>query len=181
MPAAIKTLQNGISNCPQAEELYYWLIIRLKQSQNYLEARNFAQQVTEKFPEKDVFKMLSYLMLPETYHTPQEIDTYRAWFQDGLEKLIQEVTINSLDEQKNFIGISHHTNFFLAYQAKNDLVLQQQYGQLVHQIMTANYPQWSQVRPISSISNNRRIKIGDLSYFLCSWSGTVLLMSLNMT
>lgn len=178
MPAAITTLQNGISNCPQAEELYYWLIIRLKQSQNYLEARNFAQQVTEKFPENYVFKMLSYLMLPETYHTPQEIDTYRAWFQDGLKKLIQEITMNSPDEQKKaFMGISHHTNFFLAYQAKNDLVLQQQYGQLVHKIMAANYPQWSQVHPISSISNNRRIKIGYLSYFLCSWSGTVLFLN----
>ncbi|MFN6481695.1 MULTISPECIES: tetratricopeptide repeat protein [unclassified Nostoc] len=166
MQAAIETLQNGISNCPQAEELYYWLIIRLKQSHKYLEARNLAQQVTEKFPENYVFKMLRYLMLPEIYHTSQEIDTYRAWFQDGLEKLIQEITINSPDQQKKaFIGISHHTNFFLAYQAKNDVLLQQQYGRLVHQIMAANYPQWIQVRPISSISNNQRIKMAIFPIF----------------
>ncbi|MBN3899521.1 MAG: hypothetical protein HWQ41_30925 [Nostoc sp. NOS(2021)] len=178
MQAAIQTLQNGISNCPEAEELYYWLIIRLKQSHKYLKARNFAQQVTEKFPENYVFKMLSHLMLPEIYHTPEEIDTYRAWFQHGLEKLIQEITMNNPDQQKKaFIGISHHTNFFLAYQAKNDLVLQQQYGRLIHQIMAANYPQWIQVRPISSISNNQRIRIGYLSYFLCSWSGTVLFLN----
>ncbi|MEH2065456.1 MAG: hypothetical protein V7K50_24885 [Nostoc sp.] len=178
MQGAIETLQNGISNCPQAEELYFWLIIRLKQSQNYLEARNFAQQVSEKFPENYIFKMLSYLMLPETYHTPEEIDTYRDWFQHGLEKLIQEITLNSPDEQKKaFRGISHHTNFFLAYQGKNDLRLQQQYGRLVHQIMAANYPQWIQARPISSVSNNQRIKVGYLSYFLCSWSGTVLFLN----
>ncbi|MEH1911368.1 O-linked N-acetylglucosamine transferase, SPINDLY family protein [Nostoc sp.] len=178
MQAAIETLQNGISHCPQAEELYFWLIIRLKQSHNYLEARNFAQQVTEKFPENYVFKMLSHLMLPEIYDTPEEIDTYREWFQHGLEKLIQEITMNNPDQQKKaLIGISHHTNFFLAYQGKNDLVLQQQYGRLVHQIMAAIYPQWIQARPISSISNHRRIKIGYLSYFLCSWSGTVLFLN----
>ncbi|MDZ8052822.1 MAG: glycosyl transferase family 1 [Aulosira sp. ZfuVER01] len=178
MQAAIQTLQNGISNCPQAEELYFWLIIRLKQSHNYLEARNFAQQVTEKFPENYIFKMLSHLMLPEIYHTPQEIDTYRTWFQQGLEKLIQEITLNSPDEQKKaLIGISHHTNFFLAYQGKNDVFLQQQYGQLVHKIMAANYPQWIQARPISAISKNQRIKVGYLSYFLCGWSGTVLFLN----
>lgn len=117
-------------------------------------------------------------MLPEIYHTPEEIDTYRAWFQDGLEKLIQEITMNSPDEHKKaLIEISHHTNFFLAYQGKNDLVLQQQYGRLVHEIMAANYPQWNQVRPIPSISNNQRIRIGYLSYFLCSWSGTILFLN----
>ncbi|MEH2250669.1 O-linked N-acetylglucosamine transferase, SPINDLY family protein [Nostoc sp.] len=178
MQAAIQTLQNSISHCPQAQELYFWLIIRLKQSHKYLEARNFAQQVTEKFPENYVFKMLSHLMLPEIYHTPQEIDTYRVWFQHGLEKLIQEITINSPNEQKKaLIAISHHTNFFLAYQGKNDVILQQQYGRLVHQIMAANYPQWIQGRAIYSISNNQRIKIGYLSYFLCSWSGTVLFLN----
>ncbi|MCW5317475.1 hypothetical protein GTQ43_27805 [Nostoc sp. KVJ3] len=178
MQGAIQTLQNGISHCPEAEELYFWVIIRLKQSHKYLEARNFAHRVTAKFAENYVFKMLSHLMLPEIYHTPDEIDTCRAWFQDGLEKLIQEITINSAHEMKKALtGIRNHTNFFLAYQAKNDVLLQQQYGQLVHQIMAANYPQWVQARPISSIGKNQRIKIGYLSYFLCAWSGTVLFLN----
>ncbi len=178
LPEAIQTLENGIRNCSQAQELYFWLIIRLKQSHKYLEARNFAQQAREKFPENYIFKMLSHLMLPEIYHTPQEIDTYRGWFQNGLEKLIQEITVSSLDEQKKALtGISRHTNFFLAYQAKNDVVLQQKYGRLVHQVMAANYPQWIQVSPISSISKNQRIKVGYLSYFLCGWSGTVLFLN----
>ncbi|BAY25383.1 group 1 glycosyl transferase [Calothrix sp. NIES-2100] len=176
--SATQTLQNGINNCPQAEELYFWLILHLKHSQNYLEARKFAQQVTEKFPDNYIFKMLSHLMLPRIYHTPEEIDTYRGWFEDGLEKLIQDITLNSPDDHKKaFIGISHHTNFFLAYQGKNDVLLQQQYGQLVHKIMAANYPQWIQARPISASSNNQRIKIGYLSYFLCSWSGTILFLN----
>ncbi|MEH2443466.1 O-linked N-acetylglucosamine transferase, SPINDLY family protein [Nostoc sp.] len=178
MQGAIETLHNGISYCPQAEELYFWLIIRLKQSHKYVEARNFAQQVTDKFPENYIFKILSHLMLPEIYQTPDEIDTYRAWFQDGLEKLIQEITMNSPDEEKKALtGIRNHTNFFLAYQAKNDVLLQQQYGQLVHQIMAANYPQWIHARQISSINNNQRIKIGYLSYFLCGWSGTALFLN----
>ncbi|MEH2264844.1 O-linked N-acetylglucosamine transferase, SPINDLY family protein [Nostoc sp.] len=178
MQGAIETLHNGISYYPQAEELYFWLIIRLKQSHKYVEARNFAQQVTDKFPENYIFKILSYLMLPEIYQTPDEIDTYRAWFQNGLEKLIQEITINNPDEEKKALtGIRNHTNFFLAYQAKNDVLLQQQYGQLVHQIMAANYPQWIQAPQISSISNNQRIKIGYLSYFLCGWSGTALFLN----
>lgn len=178
MQGAIETLHNGISYCPQTEELYFWLIIRLKQSHKYVEARNFAQQVTDKFPENYIFKILSHLMLPEIYQTPDEIDTYRTWFQDGLEKLIQEITMNSPDEEKKALtGIRNHTNFFLAYQAKNDVLLQQQYGQLVHKIMAANYPQWIQARQTSSINNNQRIKIGYLSYFLCGWSGTVLFLN----
>lgn len=55
--------------------------------------------------------------------------------------------------------------------------LQQQYGQFLHQIMAASYPQWSKPRPMPPLGQGTRIRVGYLSSFLCSWSGTVLFLN----
>ncbi len=55
------------------------------------------------------------------------------------------------------------TNFYLQYQGQNDLVIPKKYGDLVHKIMRANYPQWSKAISISSLPEQDRIKIGFLS------------------
>lgn len=187
LSAAIQILQSGIQHCPQGRELYFWLIVRCNDDRAYLTARTVAQQAANQFPDDYTFKILSHLLLPQSYNTPDEIDTYRAWFTQGLERLIQETALNTPQERQNALsGISHVTNFFLAYQERNDVDLQRQYGALVRRIMAANYPQWVQPRlPLwgtakqlqPSIDLPQRIRIGYLSSFLCGWSGTVLFLN----
>lgn len=176
--AALQVLQDGVENCPQARELYFWLIVRSNERGSYLDARTIAQQAATQFPDDYTFKLLSHLLLPQQYNTPEEIDTYRAGFTQGLERLIQETSLNTPQERQQALnGISHVTNFFLAYQERNDVDLQRQYGELVHRIMAANYPQWVQSHSLLPSDPPQRIRIGYLSSFLCGWSGTVLFLN----
>ncbi|MEN9216249.1 MAG: hypothetical protein Q6K90_02860 [Gloeomargarita sp. HHBFW_bins_162] len=175
---AIDILQDGISRFTSAPELYFWLIVRLKQSQRYSEAQQIAQIATERFPHDYAFKFLYKLMLPEIYDSVAQIEQLRLKFQQGLREIIDGVDFRDSHQiEMAFRGICHHTNFFLAYQAKNDVLIQQQYGHFVHRIMTARYPQWSNPLTVPEANNSNRIKIGYLSYFLRGWSGTFLFLN----
>ncbi len=173
---AIQALEAGMHHCPDAPELHFWLIIRLKQNQDYPAAHRHAQTAAALFPADYTFKMLQALMLPEAYDTPAEIIAHRTAFQTNLTRLIQDIALDTPAEQKKALrAIAHHTNFFLSYQGYNDVALQQQYGQFLHRVMAANYPQWVQPRPRQP--RPAKIRIGYLSAFLCGWSGTVLFLN----
>lgn len=177
LPLAIQVLQHGIVQCPDARSLYFWLIIYLKQNHDYQAAKALAKLAADRFPDAAEFKYFSYLLLPDIYNTPEEIDQCRLQFEQGLDQLIQDLSLEHWSDQQSALrGIRSHTNFFLAYQAKNDRVLQQRYGDLVHQIMAANYPAWVQPRSLPPL-HNQRIRLGYLSAFLCGWSGTALFLN----
>jgi predicted O-linked N-acetylglucosamine transferase (SPINDLY family) len=55
------------------------------------------------------------------------------------------------------------TNFFLAYQARNDRDLQEQYGAFVHRIASATFPKWTRGRPMHKPGKDGRIRVGFLS------------------
>lgn len=176
--SAIQVLKDGIEQIPAAQELYFWLIIRLKQNHAYSDARSIAQKAAALFPEDYTFKLLSHLMLPEIYRTTQEIEDYRSSFQQGLNQLIQGANLSNPSQVKQALtGLRRHTNFFLAYQGNNDVQLQHQYGQFLHQVMAANYPEWIEKPSMPPVGDSHRIKIGFLSSFLCGWSGTVLFLN----
>jgi predicted O-linked N-acetylglucosamine transferase (SPINDLY family) len=117
---------------------------------------------------KDIaLKHTRYLVLPVLYTTQEEIGAYRNRFIQGLRQLIQETPLANPEDCHNaLIGISQSTNFNLAYQGCNDLELQKQYGQWVHQILASNYPNWVKPRSASSLTQNQKIRIGYLSAYL---------------
>jgi predicted O-linked N-acetylglucosamine transferase (SPINDLY family) len=83
------------------------------------------------------------LALPVLYDTPEQILSHRQRFCQGLNHLIAQLNLNtSAGRQFALRGIGSRTNFYLAYQGFDDRELQSQYGQLVHQVMAANFPQW---------------------------------------
>ncbi|WP_223210753.1 hypothetical protein, partial [Microcystis aeruginosa] len=52
-----------------------------------------------------------------------------------------DLTTNN-QQQEAWKSIGLRTNFYLQYQAKNDLELQKKYGELVYKIASANFPNW---------------------------------------
>jgi predicted O-linked N-acetylglucosamine transferase (SPINDLY family) len=93
-----------------------------------------------------------------------------------LQTLIQETSLEtSAEKQEALAGISRLTNFSLGYQAQNDIELQRQYGNLVHRIMAANYPEWIESKPLPPLKDNQKIRIGYVSAYLHSYSGTLWL------
>ncbi|MGI0486219.1 tetratricopeptide repeat protein [Pantanalinema rosaneae CENA516] len=120
-----------------------------------------------------------HLILPIGYDTPEQLTQYRQRFCRGLNHLIRQTDLTTpAGKQAALQGLSSRTNFYLAYQGWNDRGLQQKYGHFVHKIMTANYPQWSQLPSPSSSpppaslspSSSQKLRIGYLSAHLMAHS-----------
>ncbi|MBD2048885.1 tetratricopeptide repeat protein [Coleofasciculus sp. FACHB-64] len=173
---AISTLQEGIRFHSKAGKLHFYLIKLLQQDGRIKEAISSAEKASQILPNEYVFKLFKNLILPSVYDTPNEIDFYRQKFIQGLQKLIRDTEIQTPEDKTNaLIGISCFTNFYLAYQAHNVVKLQCQYGNLVHQIMAANYPQWVQPISMPPLKENNKIRVGYVSAYLHSYSGTLWL------
>lgn len=121
-------------------------------------------------------RWLSLLSLPMVYDDPEQIKQCRHRFSENLDRLIRSTRL-ATDFQKTYAlkGIRTTTNFYLQYQAGNDLDLQTEYGHFVHRIMAANYPQWVTPRPMPPLGSGEKIRIGYLSCFMCQHTvGTFL-------
>ncbi|MBV6625405.1 MAG: FkbM family methyltransferase [Rivularia sp. (in: Bacteria)] len=174
---AFNMLREGIKYYPQDGNLHFALIVGLRRSGRTSEAIDNAQIATNLLPEDYTFKLLKYLTVPTIYNEPEEIDFYRSRYTQGLQTLIKETSLETeVDKTNALAGIGRLTNFYLSYQAKNDVDLQRHYGCLVCSIMSANYPQWSKPLSIENRSNrNGKIRVGYVSNYLHCYSGTLWL------
>lgn len=113
-------------------------------------------------------RWLSLLSLPMLYDSPSQIDQYRRRFTLNMDQLVNNTRL-ATDAQRQYAlkGIRSTTNFYLQYQGGNDLNLQTTYGQFVHRVMAANYPQWTATRPMPPRHATDRIRIGYVSSFMC--------------
>lgn len=161
---SIEIYQQAIKSIPNEPEFYYCLIEVLKKVGQTQEADRIACQASQLFPEDVYLKLAHFLMLPILYENHQEIEEYRRQFIMGLDRLIEEISLETETTKKEALtAISKHTNFFLQYQGQDDLELQIKYGQFVHKIMTANYPEWSVNPAMPALTIDRKIKIGYVS------------------
>jgi predicted O-linked N-acetylglucosamine transferase (SPINDLY family) len=170
------TLQEGVRVCPTDGRLHFTLIIELQRHGRTQEAIACANQASQILPSDYTFKILKHLIVPTIYDSPEDISVYRQRYKIGLQRLIHETSLESEAEKKDALaGIGRLTNFYISYQAENDVDLQRQYGNLVHQIMAANYPDWIEPRVMPPLEQNNKIRIGYVSAYLHCYSGTLWL------
>jgi predicted O-linked N-acetylglucosamine transferase (SPINDLY family) len=116
-------------------------------------------------------------ILPVIYENTEQIELFRKRFRNGLNKISRSLDMtNRYSVSRAMIGASSSTNFFLQYQGLNDTSLQRQYGILIHSIMSAMYPGYSQTRYNSSLIKARKIRVGYASAFLRSHNGALWLL-----
>lgn len=156
---------------------HFDLIQKLQKSGKTQEALSAGENACHLFPEEYLFKLLKKLFLPIVYATSDEVSFYRQRFERGLQKLIEETPLRTPEQKsKALAGISHVTNFYLAYQAGNIRELQQQYGTLIHKIVAANYPNWLEPRSMPSLEENQKIRVGYISRYIHNHSSTFWLL-----
>ena len=161
---AIKLYQEGISLYPKARVIYLQLA-RLWQKYGHLEAA-FAvfKKALQVLHDDLMLKLSNQLMLPIIYENTEEIEFYRERFSKGLEELIQHTSLDTPEAASEaLICISGATNFYLAYQGKNDLKLQTRYGQFIHRIMAVNYQNWTKSLPKLPLNEGEKIRVGYVS------------------
>lgn len=172
----VKLCKQGIS-IENENPIYYLYLLRslhgLGRNKELIEEVKLALQI---LPNNVLIQVASFQLIPCLYQQIEEIEFYREYFRERLYLLAQTLSLNTEFESKNALfAISRSTNFYLAYQCKNDVDLQKQYGQIVHQIMAANYPQWCQDLPCPSLRPSLRpgekIRVGYISSHLYNHNG----------
>ncbi|GAC1494194.1 MAG: hypothetical protein NVS2B14_07630 [Chamaesiphon sp.] len=170
--AAIKTYQECIKYYPAESYVYLNLINALQEFGDIQGAIAVATSAIQVLPNNLAIKIEKQRLLPIIYTTPEEIDFFRNRFSQQLEELIEQTSLETPEATTRALaGISLKTNFYLHYQGRNDLDLQVKYGQFVHRIMTAHYPQWIKPLTIPPLSKHQKIRVGYIS--ACMYIHTV--------
>jgi predicted O-linked N-acetylglucosamine transferase (SPINDLY family) len=162
--AAFNIYREGINLYPNADWLYLNLALAWQDYGNTEKAIAVLIQALQVLPDNFNLKLYQQLMLPIIYETTEEIKYYRQRFTQGLEVLVQQTSLETPEAiDAASLAISSRTNFYLQYQGKNDINIQRQYGEFVHRVMAASYPQWAKALPRLPFKENEKIRIGYVS------------------
>ena len=104
--------------------------------------------------------------IPIVHSSIDEINLRRNNYQKYLQNLTDRYQKASQEQQANAAsGVGVLQPFYLTYQGLNNRDLQQNYGELICQLMSSRYPQWSNSLPIPHLKENEKIRIGFVSGF----------------
>jgi len=175
--AAEQSFQDAVRSDPSSAQACFQLGVMLTLQSRVEEAINAYDKVlslSDSIPEAYWNKLRC---LPVIYDNEDQITFYRNRYTDGLKLLSEGLALDTVQGKLNALkGISTNSNFYLQYQEKNDKELQKQYGEIVHRIMAANYPQWVVPLDMPPLEPNDKIRIGYTSTFLRDHNGAVWLL-----
>lgn len=150
------------------------MLTRLGDDQQMLEVGNQAYTL---FPDNILLKIKYLLFLPSFYQDSAQVEYYYQKYIADLDKLAQEIKLDTEEEKKAALeAVGDHINFSLSYQCKNHVKLHQKYGEIVHRIMSANFPELMQTKTLDKILTNRKIKLGYVSSLMWSHVGGQLML-----
>jgi predicted O-linked N-acetylglucosamine transferase (SPINDLY family) len=152
----------------QTSTLYTLWIDALRSTNQIDEALKLAERACAAFPNDQYFKFQARLILPVIYKSEDDILNHRARFQRTLHAWSVKCCNDPYYLSTSAITDLKTTNFYLPYQGKCDIDIQKQYGDLVHHIVTATYPKWSNRSTCQSCLNRDRIRVGYISAY-CGW------------
>ena len=116
-------------------------------------------------PDHLTYNWLSMNTFPVIYKDLKQIDHYRKRFENSIKKINQLLDTKPQYTKKQLIdAISSSTNFYLHYQGRDDLELQQGYANLIERIIQKTYQEFHKVRKENISLQN--IKIGFVSSFM---------------
>lgn len=161
---AIATCQQGAAFYPNDPEFALRLVHILQQAGQTQSAIQVARNASVQFPDNLALKLAIGLTLPVIYASEAEIEIYREHFIESLTQLVNQTPLDTeLNRRQALKSLNYRTTFLLQYQGKDDRDLQRMYGEFVHRVMVANYPQWSQPLSLPALSPGGRLRVGYVS------------------
>lgn len=160
---AISIYKEALKLFPSEVNIYLSFLLALQNFGRLDQAIEVANKGINLLPNSLALQVESMRLLPVIYENMAEINFYRNRFTTELNCLINETHFTAPETCKNALkALGYNTNFYLQYQGKNDLELQQKYGEFVCKVMALNYPEWVKTRFISS-PKKRKIRVGYVS------------------
>jgi len=105
-PQALSVFEEGITQCPQAQEIYPNYIAILKRCNRREEAVRVAEQGAQALEGADAaaLRIAKRLVLPILYETTEEIDRYRRQFAAELSALCGETVLDTPADRANALA-----------------------------------------------------------------------------
>jgi protein O-GlcNAc transferase len=164
---ALQSYQQALKINPDFVQTHNNLSDIFRQQGKLEEAVQSYQQVIRLNP-KDAHAKFGICMsqLPIVFSSFEEIAVKRDNYQQYLHTLSQSYKVANQEEQEKASEVVGSLQpFFLAYQGLNDRHLQRTYGEMICQLMSSRYPQWSQPLFLPDLETNQKIRIGFISGF----------------
>ena len=156
--------EKAIQIQPDNVEAYNNLGSLFKELGDHSNALNYYQKVIQIEPENLSSHWLLMNLFPIIYKNLQEIDIYRKKFENGIKKINYLLDSQSQYTKKQLVNaINSSTNFYLHYQGRDVLALQQDYVYLIERITKKIYQEYHRKRK-KNISS-KYIKVGFISSF----------------
>src|SRR5438477_7165629 len=163
--AAIDVFRAGLDRCASSAPLHRAYVQTLHALNRTEEAIGAARQALTRFPDDWWFRLKEALLLPLVYESTAEIDYYRQRFSSGLASLAADPSLETPAARRSALkALASHVNFYLPYQGYNDVQLQRVYGNFVHRIVTANFPDWARAVPMPEAGGKLRIGYASASF-----------------
>jgi predicted O-linked N-acetylglucosamine transferase (SPINDLY family) len=109
-------------------------------------------------------KCMSNLLI--IYDKISDIQIYRNNYNNELKEINEMISLKIPDDIDDSLeAIGGITPFYLAYQQFNDIEFQRLYGEVVHKIMTAKYPHFSNIGQEKEELTDKPIRIGFVSAY----------------
>ena len=161
---AMSCYEKAIQIQPNYLDAHYNIGNTLNELGQHQKAMSCYEKAIQIEPDNLTSHWLSMNIFPVIYKNLKEIDHYRKRFENGIKKINQLLDTQSQYTKKQLINaINSSTNFYLHYQGRDVLELQQHYAHLIERITQKIYQEFHKERK-KNISS-QYMKIGFVSSF----------------
>lgn len=129
----------------------------------YDEARAEFRRIAERAPADLKAALSANLLLPQVYTGMEHLETARREYSQGLERLHEAAPRFAFARGDVALDAARWTNFYLAYQGRNDRALQRRYGEFHRRVLEPAVPELFAPRPTRA--GGERIRVGFASHF----------------
>jgi predicted O-linked N-acetylglucosamine transferase (SPINDLY family) len=129
----------------------------------YEEAKRGYRQVSDYSPGNLKAALGANLLLPQHYESAEHVDAVRAEYAAGLERLYANSQRFRFPNPERALAEARWTNFYLAYQGRDDRELQERYGEFQHRVLSPAAPAF--FAPLARRPARSRIRVGFFSHF----------------
>jgi CRISPR-associated protein Csy1 len=129
----------------------------------YDEARAEFRRIAERVPGDLKAALSANLLLPQVYTSHEHLEETRRGYAEGLERLHEAAPGFVFPRGDMALDAARWTNFYLAYQGRNDRALQRRYGEFHRRVLEPAVPELFAPRP--KRAGGERIRVGFLSHF----------------
>lgn len=103
------------------------------------------------------------LLLPQHYRSVEHLETVRREYSEGIDRLAANADAFVFPNAERALAEARWTNFYLAYQGRNDIDLQSRYGDFQRRVLSRAAPEF--FAPRTARSGGERIRVGFFSHF----------------